>query len=208
VAEHPAGPRGPAAGRVGVAAGGHQRRCAEYLSLGAGVGGRARQCLGKQTLADDGRGDVPLRRIRSGGARHGRRGLGVVPQPLRQSTRYERRPGRPARGARWLLEQQSRERALRLPQQQPPRQPQQQPRFSGGVCLPHRAGLGKPGPSGPGRKCPSITVGGPRQRRCGWRRPVPSARIALPGARRRAYSEQGRLPGRGPEAPRPNPPSA
>ena len=65
-----------------------------------------------------------------------------------------------------------------------------------------------PSREGPGRKCPSTTVDGPRRRRCGWRRPVPSARIARMGARRRAYIEKGRLPGESPEAPRPNVPFA
>ncbi|MBK7673655.1 MAG: SUMF1/EgtB/PvdO family nonheme iron enzyme [Candidatus Accumulibacter sp.] len=72
------------------------------------------------------------------------------------------------------------------------------------VCVSHiEQAFKKPGPRGPGRKCPSTTVGWPRRTRCGWRGLVPSARIAPRGARRRAPKEEMRRLGVRPEAPRP-----
>jgi len=73
------------------------------------------------------------------------------------------------------------------------------------VCVSHIVhAFRKPDPRGPGRKCPSPKVGGPRRRCCGWRRLVPSARIAHQGAHRRAYIEEGRRPGASSAAPRPS----
>jgi len=57
------------------------------------------------------------------------------------------------------------------------------------VCVAHIVQAFAPDPALPGwadvttalRKCPPTTVGGPSRRRCGWRRPVPSARITQEG---------------------------
>ena len=49
------------------------------------------------------------------------------------------------------------------------------------------------------RKCRATTVARPRRRNCGWLGRVPSARPSG----RRAHTEEGRLPGLDPEAPRP-----
>jgi hypothetical protein len=111
--------------------------------------------------------------------------------------------GGSAGGAGRLVEQHTRQRALGLPQRQPPRQSQQPHRVPGGAWLPHRAGLRAPVPRlgrarQRSRKCPPTAVGGPRRGICGWRRRVPAARTAREGARRRSHTDRGAPPRREP----------